>query len=990
MRRKSYNFLDYRKTEFDTDYSEFNRQIDVINGQLQKYINSWFEKPLSVDKFVTLVEKLESLQGIDLDLSDKYSSILQQFNRDLENVKRIYQKFRLSPPAGRNLPPIASRIAWARQLYLHIEGPMNLLKARKVIMQAPEANKVVQNYNKVAATLIQYEMLYHKSWKDAVDAVLIGMAATVLVQHPDTGHFFVNFDPRIVELLEETRFMLKMKLTIPASAEMLYNKSEQLKKWKLAFEEILKDFEHIKARIPSILNPLNPVIRSRFEKVLQPGLFIITWRSVNVDAFLENCYVGLKDFESLVNLIRDLLSYQIEAKVKEIAETPLIELPNEEPEDVFDFVADTEEKSVEIVHEINGISNQIETSLTELLGLLKELGSESSNEKKSSPRPHSETETKGYLVCKIMAALQTRSRLAFPTDGVDGNSRQPSGITAPDEKRNNQRCGECENCIFYSIMTQVNQQKMDALIRCAAQALDALRRRLQGQADFFGNTGKTKITPAFSVNLTLSIPSIVLKPSLEETQQAVARLTQLILKVPHSVRLWEHQIHVLLGLLNREYSEYETDPIVGEQVMSLYMRQISEHKDVFRHMGLLQTIIILLKPDVEEVIHSLDVHSDLWEQEVSQAVADFDQRKASLNEYENVIKMYHAREATLEEITPSFQTGPLILLTEELRLALVLEARAFKIAFSKALNQKAGQQMTEIFTFFDTMSLKLSRPIQDLDDIRGAMATLKEVRDNEIKIDSSIKPIEEAYALLNKLELTFNDGNAERVDSLGYGWTKLRKLSNEVGDQLLEIEPKFKTQLIDGIKDYATSLKNYVNRYEKNGPMEPGIPPREASERMTLFQSDFDDLWAKYISYSGGEELFGLPVTSYPELQRIKRELGLLQKLYQLYNQVIESVNGYYDIAWAELDIEKINSELTEFQNRCRRLPKALKEWKAFDALSKMVNDFTETCPLMELMSNKAVSKSYLFLSNFPSFCIILSFFGWNRCKSVIGNGSKI
>lgn len=136
----------------------------------------------------------------------------------------------------------------------------------------------------------------------------------------------------------------------------------------------------------------------------------------------------------------------------------------------------------------------------------------------------------------------------------------------------------------------------------------------------------------------------------------------------------------------------------------------------------------------------------------------------------------------------------------------------------------------------------------------------------------------------------------------------------EVGDHLLGVQPEFKTELIENIIHYGVTLENYVKKYDKNGPMESGIPPREASDRMTIFQSDFDDLWGKFVSYSGGEELFGLSVTPYPELQRIKRELNLLQKLYQLYNQVLESVNGYYDISWADLNTEKINTELTEFQ----------------------------------------------------------------------------
>ena len=98
--------------------------------------------------------------------------------------------------------------------------------------------------------------------------------------------------------------------------------------------------------------------------------------------------------------------------------------------------------------------------------------------------------------------------------------------------------------------------------------------------------------------------------------------------------------------------------------------------------------------------------------------------------------------------------------------------------------------------------------------------------------------------------------------------------------------------------------------------MVAGVAPREASDRLIVFQNRFDTLYRKYVTYTGGEELFGLSVTEYPELLQIKKELNLLQKLYGLYNDVIDTVNGYYDILWGDVDIEKINNELQDFQQR--------------------------------------------------------------------------
>lgn len=50
--------------------------------------------------------------------------------------------------------------------------------------------------------------------------------------------------------------------------------------------------------------------------------------------------------------------------------------------------------------------------------------------------------------------------------------------------------------------------------------------------------------------------------------------------------------------------------------------------------------------------------------------------------------------------------------------------------------------MEEIFAFIEDLTKRLNRPIKDLDDIRYAMAGLKEIRESEIRIDMNIGPIE--------------------------------------------------------------------------------------------------------------------------------------------------------------------------------------------------------------------------------------------------------
>ena len=70
------------------------------------------------------------------------------------------------------------------------------------------------------------------------------------------------------------------------------------------------------------------------------------------------------------------------------------------------------------------------------------------------------------------------------------------------------------------------------------------------------------------------------------------------------------------------------------------------------------------------------------------------------------------------------------------------EANAWKVQFGRNMNTKYLTLMDKIMEMIDDFTKRLARPIKDLDDVRQAMAALKEIRENEIFIDSSLDPIE--------------------------------------------------------------------------------------------------------------------------------------------------------------------------------------------------------------------------------------------------------
>lgn len=145
------------------------------------------------------------------------------------------------------------------------------------------------------------------------------------------------------------------------------------------------------------------------------------------------------------------------------------------------------------------------------------------------------------------------------------------------------------------------------------------------------------------------------------------------------------------------------------------------------------------------------------------------------------------------------------------------------------------------------------------------------------------------------------------VSDLTYSWKKLIKTSSEVSDSLSQLQVGFKRELIQEVKAFSSDVVSFRQDWEENGPMVAGLDPMEAVDRLKKFQQMFKVRKRKWESYSSGEELFGLPVTPYPELEATEKEVQMLDRLYSLYVTVITTIKGYGDFFWVDV-VEQIDS----------------------------------------------------------------------------------
>ncbi|XP_034620518.1 dynein heavy chain 8, axonemal [Trachemys scripta elegans] len=967
VQKKQYDILDPRKTEFDVDFVDFMTKIEGLEVQIQTFMNTCFGRILSSQHSVQLLQRFQKLNMpcLQQEIAHTVGLILQHYVAELEATKKLYQAQKDDPPLARNMPPVAGKILWVRQLFRRISEPINFFYKNSDILTSPEGKAVVRLFNKISYVLVEFEVLYHMAWVKEISQLQYALQATLLVRHPETGKLLVNFDPKILEIVRETKCMIKMGLEVPEQAKRVVKIENTLKTNKLCLENLLQCYEDLCQEIPTVfVNLMAPKMR-KVESVLRQGLTILTWSSLTLDSFFQEVDEVMNMFKQLLKKVNDLCEMQIDLIMKDISNTLLIVLPEDGPIKMEDMLACNETYTKEWAEILNHKSMHIEDAVQELISIFETIY-EIKDSKKTLKKYSLPVEGK---------------HVAFGADGEEGDTDGSSGILsedAEDNEKEDEFRKECKEVVAY-----FSHQLLDSLLKATRLSLDTLKKRMFvsntfGRTAFFAQTSKSEEVLSFlKAEVHLAIPNVVMVPSLDDIQQAINRMIQLTLEVSRGVAHWGQQ-HLQKSsiLLNRNVPIVSSSPSmvagktakkenrVREEAIPVrklrnFYPGVAEHKDISKLVVLLSSSVNSVRKAASEALQDFQKYKVLWTEDRDAKVQQFLASSPSLTEIRAEILHYATFEQEIEDLKPTILVGPIELHTAPLKLALSIEAKAWKMLLCRYLNEEYKKKMTDMISFITEYLKKLSRPIRDLDDVRFAMEALSNIRDNEIQMDMTLGPIEEAYSILNRFEVEVTKEESEGVDTLRYSFNKLQTKAVSVQDELVQVQPKFKSNLLESVEIFREDVANFDTSYDTEGPMVPNTPPQEASNRLQIFQANFDELWRKFVTYSSGEQLFGLPVTDYEVLHKIRKELGLLQKLYGLYDTVMNNISGYYEILWTDVDIEKINAELLDFQNRCRKLPKGLKNWQAFLDLKKRIDDFSESCPLLEMMTNKAMKQRH-------------------------------
>ena len=126
---------------------------------------------------------------------------------------------------------------------------------------------------------------------------------------------FVNFDREILQLIREAKSLQRMCLNVPESARMVLLQEEKLKLYFNELKFALKEYERTLYLVPPICKPILQTHLDDLDRKIGPGMTLLTWQSMNIDAYLHRLYTGVSKFEELIHKLNDIMFNRIESSI---------------------------------------------------------------------------------------------------------------------------------------------------------------------------------------------------------------------------------------------------------------------------------------------------------------------------------------------------------------------------------------------------------------------------------------------------------------------------------------------------------------------------------------------------------------------------------------------------------------------------------------------------------------------------------------------------
>ena len=895
-------FIGHKSLAWRAQMDSFNREVQRIENEAKNFIDESFKKLRSAEGAFEMLlnfKHIKSRESINNQMMMKFNDILLQYGKEVERMDEIFSAYQDAPPLHKNHPPMAGSIFWCRSLFFRIKHTIITFQAMDDMIKSEQALEARSNYLFVGRKMRDYEETKFAQWQEEVEALLPGLLKRNLLIRQDEMLALDN-EADVHKAVEHD------VAGVHGEVKFVVNFVQELK--RIIIES--KYMETIGFPVPELARNV----------ALQEEKYISAVDGLNLMLSRYHKILG-----SLEEAELDLLQEHIEELRRVIR--PGSKRLNWNSLGIADFIG----KCQQAIAKFESLVNQIQKNAKDINLRLQMI---------------QETDLFKYPPPKFGTILPSAKEFF---EHIEKERAKDFEILAQRYRAIGPLLTKMEGLV---VLTNTGKSpKMKTYYAYwEAKVFKTLSKLINHNLKGF-NRDIMADQQLFQVETLLAAPDIVLHPPANE-------LNKLFLQ---NLRDCIEGTRVFTRWMSGTCLETPPQKVDGEDnlINFTFFSDIAQNSDTKNYFNAAQTNFQKKLASMSQYLNKWKKYRKVWKVDKSAVLDRWFAKNPTVVMFDDQLHFYTLM---IEEI----QQMPLTKNQEMIRLhmqplvdAIKDHAKGWIKILGKLLNESASSNLYSLKAEIDGKRDDLAKPPDTLGDLKFVLKTIADIREISLTVEFRCLDIQERYRVLSMFHLGVTEEEEELQKEIMAMWEKLFYDSKLIDASLLDVKKKFAAITLQQIREFGEELIQFYNRFCSEGPGATAQDLEKGMDQMKSYRNELTKYENIQKDLADAEKLFDLPITLYPELLQVQKEMNGLTQIYALYEEQTKARAEWAETLWANLDIQHLQDGIDAFLKRLRGFPHEIKSLSSAMVLEEKMQEFKSSIPLFLDLKNKALRERH-------------------------------
>ncbi|XP_072367150.1 dynein axonemal heavy chain 10 isoform X2 [Scyliorhinus torazame] len=886
---------------------DFDTQVQLIEGEAKNFIDESFKTLRSAEAAFDMLlrfKHIRSREAINKQMMRKFNDILTQYCKEVDIINSLFTNGANNPPVAKNQPPVAGAIHWERSLFHRIKHTIVHFQEMPEMLASDQGKITKAKYLEVGRRMRTYEDKLYEHWQSETNIKL-----HLLLKQSLLKKISVSATSLGSSAIAESSFSAHEDW-YDANSTYDVNFAPELQ--EIIMES--KYMEQLGFQIPQLARNV----------ALQEQKFIRYTTGLN-----NMLHRYGKLMNSLSSAETKLMTEHIR-ELHRVIRSGYRRL-NWNSLGINDYLARCEQAIGKFESLVNQIHKNVRDIATKLAAI-------ESTDLFKRPPPKSKEDLAGV---KEFYEYVEQERTKDILNLVSKYKAIGPLLTKMEGLVFHTNTGKASKMALYYKFWE--HRVYDCLVKMISKNLQQINISILGSSPLF--------TPLFQVEVHLSAPEIVLKPTASEVYQLTL---QNIKDCVETTKLFVRWMHGSCIECSPHYIDGDDEPII----FSFYS-DISQYPQIIEQAISTSQNLQKLLGSLSKYLNRWKKYRSLWKMDKSIVVEKFAARNPSCVSYDEKLQFYTR---ICEEVTEQ----PMV--KDEQCIRLQLRPLAFSVqenanswvhSLGFCLNESAKRELYNLKTELEELSVALKRAPDSLEDLKYVLSTIAKIRFMSLAVELRLKDTQERYRTLAMYDIQTTEEEKELQQNIKIIWENLFDEARRIDRKLGTVKKKFTKTTKQEIQMFASNLAAFASRFRLQGPSSVGEDLDTGLEILGKFESEVEEFERNRQELANAEKLFDLSITMHPELLSLQKEVKGLRQIYDIYKAQRVAKDEWAETLWADLNVQLLQEGIDGFLKAFRKLPKDVRSLSVGFYLESQMKEFKESIPLLLDLKNDALRERH-------------------------------